>query len=221
MTLLVGFRIASKSGPSISPTVIARKSAAARNTSKTAAGTEDRVIRDSSHWRARWPRPHVRPLAGHSLLLTHPRPPGGCRWALVAAMQHPPDPSGTRGEATMVLHARYGSHDFVKSGAARTSGFWREHAPAIRTRPIMYLFTNVCKAFKEEVEPSQCEYGKQETYQITAMLHPVGASRKTAVLRNYAVPLLHHSAQKPVVRDSRHLTARPACRFGLPHIMVE
>ena len=41
------------------------------------------------------------------------------------------------------------------------------------------------------------------------------------VLRNYSVPPLHPPAQKPVVKDSRHLTARPACRFELHHVMVE
>src|SRR5438309_1316405 len=88
---------ATKRGPSISPTVIARKIAAARNTSKTAADTEDVVIRDSSHGRARWPRPRVRPPAGDSLLRTRP---------------HPPAPSGTRGEATMARHDRYGQGEF-------------------------------------------------------------------------------------------------------------
>ncbi len=45
---------------------------------------------------------------------------------------------------------------------------------------------------------------------------------KTAiVLRNYTVPPLHHPAQKLVMRDSRHLPARPACRFELHHVMVE
>jgi hypothetical protein len=41
------------------------------------------------------------------------------------------------------------------------------------------------------------------------------------VLCNYSVPPSHHPAQKSVVRDGKHPTARPACRFGLYHIMVE
>ena len=48
-----------------------------------------------------------------------------------------------------------------------------------------------------------------------------GACITGTVLRNYTVPPLHHPAQKLVVRDSRHLPARPACRFELHHVMVE
>src|SRR5438309_4884641 len=46
--------------------------------------------------------------------------------------------------------------NFVKSSAARTSGFWREHAPALRTRPLMLLFSHARKASRQKGLLSQC-----------------------------------------------------------------